>query len=151
MTLPRPYRVVVFDSLMFRAYAIDDAHAFPDELAAFQVSFRRRRFRILLTSAILSQYQSEANKAPQFQLLPVLNALEETGVTVFLDEYRIDRSTIELIGFRKWHQAFILDAIGAGAAYFITNRPIWLDLSEQTETRYSLGIVTPARFVELEG
>ena len=105
----------------------------------------------MLTGGILSEYQREADKAPQFQLLPVLNALEETGVTIYLDEYRIDRSRIELIGFRKWHQAFIRDAIGAGAAYFITYRQRWLDLSEQTETRYGLDIVAPARFVEIEG
>ena len=148
----RPHqRLVVFDALMLKAYASTDSHSFPDELEAFQVSFRRRRFRILLTDGILDQYQREANNGPQFLLQPVLNALNETGTTIHRDEYHLNRGPIELTGLPKWHQTLMRDAIAGGAVYLITNWPRWLNLSEQTETKYGLSIVTPARFVELEG
>ena len=150
MVRPRQ-RLIVFDALMVKAYASSDSHSFPNELEAFQVSFRRQQLRMLLTSGILDQYQKTADKPPQFQLQPILNALNETGATIHRDEYHLIRGPIDLTGLPKWHQTLMRDAIAGGAAYLITNWPRWLDLSEQTETKYGLSIVTPARFVELEG
>ena len=144
-------RLVVFDALMLRAYASHDAHSFPAELEAFQVSFRRRRFRMLLTSGILDQYQREAINAPQFLLQPVLSDLNERGITFHRDEYHLNRGPIELTGLTKRHQPLIRDAVAGGVAYLITNWPMWLKLTDQTESKYGLSIVTPATFVELEG
>jgi len=150
MVLP-DQRLVVFDALMLKRYASGDANSFQDELEAFQVPFRRRRFRMLLTTGILDEYQKEADKAPQFQLQPILNTLSETGTTIYRDEYHLNRGPIELTGLTKRHQSLIRDAISGGAAYLITIWPMWLKLSQQAETKYGLNIVTPAKFVELEG
>ena len=150
MVLP-DQRLVVFDALMLKRYASGDANSFPDELEAFQVSFRRRQLRMLLTSGILDPYQKTADKPPQFQLQPVLNALNDKSATIHRDEYHLNRAPVQLTGLPKWHQTLIRDAIAGGAAYLITNWPRWLNLSEQAESKYGLSIVTPARFVELEG
>ena len=144
-------RLVVFDALMLKAYASHDVHSFPDELEAFQVSFRRRRFRMLVTSGILDEYQKAADKPPQFQLQPVVNELNESGAIVNLDEYKLSRFPVQLTGLSKWHQVLIRDAIAGGASYMITKWQRWLDMTDQTEPRYGLHIVTPTRFVELEG
>ena len=148
--MQRPYTLVVFDALRLKAYASADRQAFPDDLEAFQILERRRQFRILFTRDILVEYQKAANKPPQFQLLPVLNTLNEKAVTLNVDEHRLGRFPIELTGFTKWHPAFIRDSIGAGASYFITERQSWLKLSEQTQASYGLVIATPAHFVFLE-
>ena len=144
-------RLAVFDARMLKAYASHDVHSFPDELEAFQVSLRRRQFRMLLTSGILDEYQKTANKPPQFQLQPVINELNDTGAILNLDEYRLGRFPVQLTGLTKRHQPLIRDAILGGASYLITDWRKWLDLTDQTETQYNLHIVTPARFVELEG
>ena len=148
--MARPHRLVVFDALMLKAYATSDRDTFPDELAAFQILDRHRQFRILLTRDILAEYQKAANKPPQFQLLPVLNTLNEKGVTLTVDEHRLGRFPIELTGFAKWHSAFIKDSIAAGVSYFITERQPWLKLSEQTQANYGLVIATPEHFIFLE-
>ena len=144
-------RLAVFDALMLKAYASHDVRSFPDELEAFQVFFRRRRFRMLLTTEILDQYQREANNAPQFLLQPVLSALDERGTTIHRDEYHLNRGPIEITGLPKRHPAFIRDSVGAGASYFITKYQPWLNLSEQTQANCGLIIATPAHFVFLEG
>jgi len=144
-------RLAVFDALMLKAYASNDAHSFPDEIEAFQVLLRRRRFRMLLATGILDEYQKTADKRPQFQLQPVINEMNDTGAIIHFDEYRLSRFPVELTGFPKWHQALIRDAIAGGASYLLSKWQRWLDLTGQTETRYGLRIVTPARFVELEG
>ena len=143
-------RLAVFDALMLKAYASNDVRSFSDELEAFQVSFRRRRFGMLLTSGILDEYQKAADNPPQFQLQPVINKLNDTGAIVHLDEYRLSRFLVQLTGLPKWHQVLIRDAIAGGASYLITKWQRWLDLTDQTESRYGLRIVTPTRFVELE-
>ena len=148
----RPHqRLAVFDGLMLKAYATRDIHSFSDELEAFWVLFRRRRFRMLLTAGILDEYQKTADKRPQFQLQPVINELNDTGAIIHFDEYTLSRFPAELTGLPKWHQILFRDVIAGQANYFITNLQRWLDLTDQTEARYSLRVVTPARFVELEG
>ena len=67
---------------------------FQTNLQHFRFLFAEGRFRILLTPEILSEYQKEAVKPPQFQLLPVINPLEESGVAIHLDEYMLGQSTI---------------------------------------------------------
>lgn len=146
-----PHRLVVFDALMFKAYASYDADSFPDEIDAIQVPFRRRQLRMLLTDGILAEYQREANREPQFQLLPLVNDLSDRGVVIRMDEYRIRRFPVQIAGLPNWHQVFIRDAVGAAAEYLITNRTRWLDIAEQSARTYGLHILTPARFVELEG
>ena len=149
--MPRPLRVLVFDARTLKSLALNDRHGFPDELAAFRVAFQGRRFRLLLTDGILSQYIDESSRAPQFLPQPALNNLTRIGRAIYFDENRLNRASIELESIPREHRAFILDAIGAEADYFITDYSRWLNLSEQSETRYGLRIVTPARFVELEG
>jgi len=104
----------------------------------------------LLTDGILSEHLTEALKPPQFQPLPTLNRLSNIGRAIYFADNQLDRTSIELEGFPREHQAFVADAMAARASYLITNRQPWLDLSPQTG-RYGLRIVTPERFVELEG
>lgn len=150
--MQRAYRLVVFDAHMLRCLAINDNDRFPDELAAFRIAFQGRLFRILVTDGILLQYQTEANRFPPLiQLLPTLNSLRRDGRAIYFDEYLLNCSRVQLTGLPQEHSEFILDAIAARASYCITNRREWLELSEQTESRYGLLIVSPSRFVELEG
>ncbi len=106
---------------------------------------------MLLTNGILDGYQKVADKPPQFQLQPILNILSESIATISMDESQLRRYTTPLISVPKWHQGLIRDAIRGRAAYLITVWPRWLDISHQAETLYGLRVVTPARFVELEG
>lgn len=136
---------------MVKAYASGDSHFFPNELEAFQVSFRQQQIRMLLTSGILDEYQKIADKAPQIQLQPILNTLSESIVAISMDESQLRRYTTRLISVPKWHYGLIRDAIRGRAAYLITDWPRWLDIAQQAEIQHGLSIVTPARFVELEG
>ena len=73
------------------------------------------------------------------------------GRAVRIDERNLACFNVQLAGLPQEHAAFILDAIAARANYCITNRQAWLDLSEETERSNALQIVSPGRFVELEG
>ena len=90
-------RLAVFDALMLKAYASDDVHSFTDELEAFQVSFPRRRFRMLLTSGILDEYQKAADKPPQFQLQPIINELNDNGAIVLLIAFAMFGPILQMI------------------------------------------------------
>lgn len=144
-------RLVVFNAHMLRGLIINDEAHFPDELHAFRVAFQGRRFPILVTDALLLEYQTEANKFPPFQIQPTLNTLLSAGRAIRVHEYGLNRFPIELTGLPQEHQAFVRDAIAAQASYLVTDREEWIDLSEQAESRYGLRIVSPGRFVELEG
>ena len=144
------YRLVVFNALMLRSLVTNDDEEFHDELAAFRAAFQGRRFRMLLTDGIVSEYLVQSVQVPQFELQPTLNSLSNTGRVAYFDEHRLNRSNFQLIGFPQEHREFILDAIAARASYFITNRQEWLHLSNQTEGRYGLQIISPGGFVELE-
>ena len=144
------YRLVVFDALMLRALILNDSKRFPDVLAAFRLAFQKRRFRILLTDGILSEYAAESNKFPPFAVQPTLDRLSRQGRVGHVEENQLNRPDIRLPRLTREHRAFIMDAIAAGASYLITDRRQWLGLSAQTNS-YGLQIVTPRRFVELEG
>jgi len=144
------YRLVVFDALMLRALILNDSKKFPDVLAAFRVAFQGRRFQILLTDGILSEYEAESNKFPPFQVQPTLNRLSRQGRAGHVEENRLNRPNIRLRRLRREHREFILDALAGRASYLITNRRQWLSLSAHTNS-YGLQIVSPRRFVELEG
>jgi len=146
-----PRRLVVFDALSLRVLAVGDRHLFREELAAFRVAFRGRRFRLLVTDGILAEYQAESNNFPQFLPLPILINLAERGRAVFLDEPQLQRHPVTLSGFPSQHRTLILDSIAAGADYLITNRNRWLDMYDEAENIHGLHIVTPGKFVELEG
>jgi hypothetical protein len=103
-----------------------------------------------MTGGIVEEYSTEAKKFPQFQLLPTLQNLSRGGRAVRVDERNLDRSQIRLTGLPQEHSGFIVDAIAGRASYLITNRREWLELSEQTESRYGLRIVSPGGFAELE-
>lgn len=146
-----PPRLVVFDALSLRCFALGDQRLFREELSAFGMAFRGRKFRLLVTDGILAEYQAESNNFPQYLPLPVLNNLADRGRAIFLDELRLQRHPVALDGFPSQHKALILDSIAAGAEYFITKRSRWLAMNEESVSVYGLHIVTPARFVELEG
>ena len=149
--MPVSYRLVVFNALMMRALIINDDEQYHDELAAFRIAFQGRRFNLVITEGIISEYQADSRQAFPTRLQPVLNNHLRQGRAVFLDENLLNRAAVELSGLPREHSAFILDAVAAGADYLVTKRRSWLNLSEQTESRYGFRIVTPARFVELEG
>jgi hypothetical protein len=128
-----------------------DAQTFDAELRAFRVAFQGRQFALLITDGILNQYLIESHKFPFFNPLPRINGLRQLGRATYFDEYSLNRSDLQLIGLPQEHQEFIHDAIAAGATYCVTNRPEWLRLPEQNENLYGLQIVTPSRFVQLEG
>jgi hypothetical protein len=144
------YRLVVFDALLLRAYISNDNNRFPDEMAAFRLAFQRRRFRILLTDGILSEYEAESNKFPPFAVQPTLNGLSRQGRAGHVEENQLNRPNIRLPRLRREHREFIVDAIAASASHLITNRQEWLRLSAQTNS-YGLQVVMPRRFVEMEG
>ena len=139
-------RLVVFDALAIRALAINDNVAHIDELSAFRRAFQQRQIRILITRGILEEYPLQSNSPPQFQPLPVLNPLSQTGRAVFFDEGRLQRFTVDLPNLPPEHRSFVLDAIAGRASYFVTSRYSWLALTDQTEQLYNLRIVTPEQF-----
>jgi hypothetical protein len=153
----QPYTMAVFDALMIRALIINDRQKFPDEMRAFDTAFQGRRIRMLITRGILDEYQIEPNKFPPFrqELQPTIDRLNRLGRVIYFDEYDLSRSSnpsnIQLIGLPQEHRSSIYDAVAAQASYFITTRQSWLDLSEQTGSRYGLQIVTSGTFAELEG
>ena len=149
--MPAPPRLVVFDAVTVRGLILNDSSNFSDELAAFRVAFRGRRFRLLLTDHIVQEYESESIKPPQLPLQAGLARLATTARTIQRDESQLNRRTVSLRGFASEHRYFILDSIAAGVEYFITKRQTWLSMEEQARSRYNLHIVTPAQFVELEG
>ena len=146
-----PPRLVVFDAVTVRGLILNDSHEFSDELAAFRVAFRGRRFRLLLTDQIIQEYVTEAVKPPQLPLQGALARLATTARTIHRDESQLNRREISLRGFVREHRDFILDSIAAGVEYFVTKRQTWLGMEEEARRRYGLHIVTPAQFVELEG
>ena len=148
--MAREYRLVVFNALMLRALILNDNERFPHELAAFRTAFQGRRFGLVLTDGILSEYQIEANKFPPFRLQPTLNTLFGQSRAIRVDEFRLNRSNIQLTGLPDEHKDFVVDALAARASYLVTNRPEWLRLSTQTSGS-GLQILTPRRFAELEG
>lgn len=148
--MPSHHRLVVFNALTLRALILNDRRNFPHELSAFRLAFRGRQFQLLITDGIIREYQAEANSPPQFLPLPTLSRLSESGRIVRRDESQLNRVPVMLAGLPNEHRAFVLDAVAAGAEYFITNRQRWLNVSQQVESGYSLRIVTPNRFVELE-
>lgn len=155
--MSQSYSMAVFDALMIRALIINDRQRFPDEMRAFDTAFQSRRFRMLITRGILDEYQMESNKFPPFrqELQPTIDRLDRSGRVIYFDEYRLSRSSnptsVQIAGLPREHRDFIHDAIAAQTSYLITTRQSWLDLSEQTRSRYGLQIVTPGRFAGLEG
>ena len=148
--MPAPRRLIVFDALLLRALIINDRLIFPNELSAFRLAFRGRRFQILITDGIIREYQAESNRPPQFLPLPTLANLSQSGRVVRRDESELNRFSITLAGLPKEHRPFVWDAIAAGAEYLITDRQRWLNIFPNVETAYNLRIVTPGTFVELE-
>lgn len=146
-----PRRLVVFDAITVRGLILNDSYEFSDELAAFRVAFRGRRFRLLLTDQIIQEYVTESSKPPQYPLQAALARLATTARTIHIDESQLNRREISLRGLVHEHRYFILDSIAAGAEYFITKRQTWLNMGEQAASDHNLNIVTPAQFVELEG
>jgi hypothetical protein len=143
-------RLVVFNALMMRALIINDEEQYHRELAAFRLAFRRRRFKFLITEGIIAEYQVAAGESFSIQLQPGLDNHLRQGRAIYQEESRLSRSLIELGGVPKEHRALILDAIAARAEYLITDRPRWLNISDQVHVDYGLRIITPIRFVELE-
>lgn len=146
-----PRRLVVFDAITVRGLILNDSYEFSDELAAFRVAFRGRRFRLLLIDQIIQEYVTESSKPPQYPLQAALARLATTARTIHIDESQLNRREISLRGLVHEHRYFILDSIGASAEYLVTNRRRWLSMEEPARSRYGLHIVTPAQFVEIEG
>ena len=146
-----PQRLVVFDSLMVRALALNDTALFPDELAAYRIAFRGQRFRVLLTDRIITEYQKASIYSPQVVLQPTLNAIADSGRSLYLEESALHRSPVALERLPKRHRWLFQDAIAGNAEYFVTKWRPWLRVAEQARSRYGLHVVTPARIVELEG
>ncbi len=82
---------------------------------------------------------------------PLLDELLRGRRAIYFEERQLIRALTETTQLPREHRALVEDALGAGASYLITYRRRWLDLSEQMNDRYGLQIVTPGRFVELEG
>ena len=148
--MPTPRRLVVFDALLFRALVVNDRGLFPDEIEAFTVAFRARRFRLVITEGILDEYQIEARNHPPFQVQPLLDGLLQGRRTRYFEEYQLNRVPFQVTHVPRRHRRFVGDALASGASYLVTDWSGWLHASGQTE-RYGLQIVTPGRFVELEG
>ena len=149
--MPTPRRLVVFDALLFRALVVNDRRLFPDQIEAFTVAFRARRFRVVITEGILDEYQIEARNHPPFQVQPLLDELLRGRRALYFEEYQLNRVPFEIAPLPREHRRLAGDALAARASYLITNRRRWLELSEQTNDNYGPQIVTPGRFVELEG
>jgi len=144
-------RLVVFNALMTRALNINDDERHHPELAVFRLAFQGRRFKLLITQGIIAEYQMASGESFSVQLQPELDNHLRQGRAIYREESRLSRPFIELGDVPNQHRAFILDAIAANAEYLITDRRRWLNLSDQLYQSYGLRIVTPERFVELEG
>ena len=147
---PTP-RLVVFNALVLTALVLNDDEQYPDELSALRLAFRGRRFTIVVTEGIIAEYQDYAGESFGMQLQPELDGHLRRRRAIYMPESRLSRFPIRVGRLPQEHRAFIHDAIAAGAQYLITNRQRWLNLTRQTEPTYGLQIVTPARFVDLEG
>ena len=150
MRAVRTPSLLVFNALMMRALVINDEAVFGDELAAFRIAFRGRRFKVLITAGIIAEYQDDVKEAFPIQLQPTLDNQLRSGRAIYLEDSQLPRSQVATTNLPKEHQSFVLDAIAGGASYLVTRRRRWLSLSEQLEERHGLRIVTPGRFVELE-
>ena len=148
--MPTPRRLVVFDALLFRALVVNDRRLFPDEIEAFTVAFRARRFRVVVTEGILREYGIQARNHPPFQVQPLLDELLRGRRALYFEEYQLNRVPLEVLHLPREHRRFVGDALAARASYLVTDWRGWLRASGQTE-RYGLRIVKPRRFVELEG
>jgi predicted nucleic acid-binding protein len=144
-------RLVVFNAHMTRALIINDDERHHRELAAFRLAFQARRFKLLITQGIIAEYQMASGESFSVQLQPELDNHLRRGRAIYLEESGLSRPFIELGGVPNQHRAFILDAVAANAEYLITDRRRWLNLSDHLYPTYGLRIVTPERFVELEG
>ena len=143
-------RLVVFDALLFRALVVNDRRLFPDEIEAFTLAFKARRFRVVITEGILDEYESEARNYPPFQVQPPLDELLRGRRALYFEEYHLNRVPFQVTHLPIEHRTFVGDALVARASYLVTDWSGWLRASGQTE-RYGLRIVKPRRFVELEG
>ena len=151
MKVAAPQRLVVFDALMVRALTLNDTAIFPDELAASRIAFRGQRFRVLLTDGIITEYQKASFYSPQIVLQPTLEAIADSGRSLYLEESALHRRPVNLERFPKRHRLLVREAIVGDAEYFVTGWPPWLRVAELARSRYGLHIVTAARFFELEG
>lgn len=145
-----PRRLVVFDALLFRALVVNVRRLFPDEIEAFTVAFKARRFRVVITEGILDEYEIEARNYPPFQVQPLLDELLRGRRALYFEEHQLNRVPLEVPQLPREHRRLVGDALAARASYLVTNRPGWLRVSRQAN-RYGLQIVTPGTFVELEG
>lgn len=151
MRAAQPPSLLVFNALMMRALVINDQEIFPDELAAFRTAFRGRRFKVLITEGIIAEYQADVKETFPIQLQPTLDEQLRSGRAVYIANSQLPRPQVATTDLPKEHQSFVLDAIASGASYLVTGRRRWLSLSDQLEESHGLRIVTPGRFVELEG
>jgi predicted nucleic acid-binding protein len=136
---------------MMRALVINDQDIFRDELAAFRVAFRGRRFRILITRGIIAEYQNDVKETFPIQLQPALDNQLRSGRAIYLEDSQLPLPQVATIDLPKEHESFVLDAIAGKASYLVTSRRRWLGLSDRLEENHGLRVVTPGRFVELEG
>ena len=151
MREPPTPRLVVFNALVLTALVFNDDELYAEELSALRLAFRGRRFTILITEGIIAEYQDYAGESFGIQLQPELDGHFRMRRAIYMPESRLSRFPIRMGRLPQEHRAFIFDAIAAGARYLITNRQRWLNLTRLTESTSRLSIVTPARFVELEG
>ena len=149
--MPAVGRLVVFDGHTIRGSIIDDPASTSAEADAIRLVVRSTNLRMLLTVGILDEYQKTSDRVPKFQLQPALNEIARGTNAVLLDEYYLNRFPINLNPIPREHRAYVQDAVGSGAEYFITRNERWLRLSAESSARYGLFIVTPEYFLEIEG
>ena len=144
-------RIVVLNGLLLRTLIVNDRRIYADELEALTAAFRGRRFRLLVTDGILDEYLTESRVLPQFQIQPTLDNLMRRRRAIYFEEGQLSTTSINPRDLPASHRVVVRDAISADASYLVTTRRRWLGISDRIESGYRLRIVSPRRFVELEG
>jgi len=105
--------------------------------------------RVLVTGRIATHYEEEAKRHgfPVTMISSFLRRLQDENM--FTRRAPGGHSdTIE--DLPRYHRVFLQDAVGAGAAFFITRRPAWLNIAGRMQREHGLRIVTPEQFLEDE-
>ena len=107
--------------------------------------------KIILTQGITSQYSREVQKEGYTEtlLISVIEHLEDMNLIV---RPRLPGGRPNFPGIpQRRHSAFLTDAIRSEADYFVTENPVWLQLSDVMLNDHNVRVTTPGGFIQREG
>jgi hypothetical protein len=105
---------------------------------------------IIITKGILDQYIREAAREG-YSPAQMLNITEQLAEDRAILHPRLPGGRRRVRGIPERHRAFLEDAIIASADFFVTENPVWLNLSDRLLREHGLRIITPGAFINCEG